>query len=127
MKSTNLFLAGLLLQAIALQAQALSCLAACDENCILFDGAEFKICQARRQACFESCNASQPSTPGSSGADYGYGGGAPFYGGDSYYGDGFGNYCCDIYGNRRCGPGRQSAPIGTPCTCAGQGNGHVCY
>jgi hypothetical protein len=80
-----------------------------------------------RQACFDSCNASQRSTPESSGAYYGHRGGAPFYGGAPYYGGGFGNYCCDIYGNRRCGPERQSAQIGTPCTCAGQGNGHVCY
>ncbi len=36
-----------------------------------------------------------------------------------------GDFCCDIFGNRRCG-GNTSLPLGSPCFCPFQGQGYVC-
>ena len=38
---------------------------------------------------------------------------------------GYGNYCCDPSGNRRCTL-VESMPIGSSCVCFGQGYGFVC-
>lgn len=36
-----------------------------------------------------------------------------------------GMWCCDTFGNRRCG-GNISLPLGSSCFCPGQGFGIVC-
>lgn len=35
------------------------------------------------------------------------------------------NYCCDIFGNRRCLL-VEPVPVGSPCFCPGQGEGIAC-
>jgi len=36
-----------------------------------------------------------------------------------------GMFCCDAFGNRRCG-GNMTLPLGSSCFCPGQGYGIVC-
>jgi hypothetical protein len=37
----------------------------------------------------------------------------------------YANYCCDVFGNRRCIL-VEPVPVGSPCFCLGQGEGVAC-
>ena len=122
-----------ILMLISSNAYSVSCSLQCG-SCGLYSGDEMDDCHARQSACLSECMASQYSTPSGSSSYSGYSGVTPSYGGGigNYFGgvqvplqQGLGMYCCDAYGNRRCG-GTQYLPIGSSCGCAGQGYGIVC-